>query len=116
AASKKLAVSVRSEGTGEEGSPSMRVTCPSRTTASVDIPRPLSPEVVEFYLTRPRTDGGAETRLLGVAKYKDGDGKWTITFTSERFARKPDDPLVLHAEVFGKAGRLIAARAVAVID
>jgi hypothetical protein len=112
----QLNLTVRSEQTGDDRGPSLRVTCPSRSVVSAEIPSPLAPKYVEFYLTRPRADGLAETRLLGVTKYKDGDGKWNVTFTTERFARRPNDPLVIHAEALDEGGRLLAGCAVGVID
>jgi hypothetical protein len=110
---RKLKLSVSSEGTS---SPSLRVTCPTRSLVSAEIPKPLTPECVEFYLTRPRADGIAETRMIGACKYEDGDGKWTLSFASERFARQPNDSIVVHVEVLGQAGRLLAIDAVGVVD
>lgn len=113
----QVTLSARSaEQTRDERGPSLRVTCPSRSVAAVEIPSGMGAEWVEFYLTRPRADGVPETRWIGVSKYKDGDGTWKVTFTTERFARTPNDPLILHAEVFGKANRLIATAAVAVVE
>ena len=112
----QLSLKVSSENARSDRVPSLRITCPSRSVVSADIPSSLSPEYVEFYLTRPRADGVAETRLLGVSKYKDGDGKWNVTFTTERFARKPNDSLVIHAEVLSRESRLIASVAVVVVD
>jgi hypothetical protein len=115
-AKSQLYLRTHTEGADGKGDASLRVTCPSRSVVSAEIPNSLAPEAVEFYMTRTRVDGVAETRLLGTAKYKDSDGKWNVTFNTERFARRREDAMLVHAEVFGNAGLLIAAQAIAVVD
>lgn len=113
----KLRINVHSaEVPGTSREPSLRVTCPSRSEASVELPASMPVDSVEFYLTRPRADGVPETRWLGVTKYKDGNGKWNVRFTTERFARRPNDPLILHVEVLDRANQLLAAEAIAVVE
>jgi hypothetical protein len=105
-------LSVQSEGTQQD---MLRVTCPTKSTVTFTPPSHELPAWVEFYLTRPRADGVSETAPLGKAKYSDGDGSWKARFTTERFARAPNDPLVVHAEVFANDGRLAAVSAIAPI-
>lgn len=113
----RLRISAHSaEAPGTSREPSLRVTCPSRSEASIELPASMPVDCVEFYLTRPRADGTPETRWLGVSKYKDGNGKWNVRFTTERFARRPNDPLILHVEVLDRANQLLAAEAIAVVE
>jgi hypothetical protein len=101
-------LSAHSDG-GDDGT--LRVLEPATSTAAVKIGRDLEPQTVDFYLTRPASDGTVETRLLGSAKHPNSDGSWSVRFSTDRFAVKPDDPLVLHAEVFGPDGLLAAVAA-----
>jgi hypothetical protein len=91
-----------------DGRPALRVTCPTPTEISTQVPDSVRAHTVEFYLTRPRANGIAETRPLGTSKYSDGDGRRRVTFTTQRFARVPNDALVVHAEVLNESGRLLA--------
>lgn len=91
------------------GNNALRVTCPTQSVISAEVAPSVAAAWIEFYLTRPRKDGTAETKLLGVSKYQDGDGRWSLTFTSERFARNPQDAVLFHAEVLSEEGRLLAA-------
>ena len=106
-------VKLQTEQKTADGRPALRVTCPTRTVISADVPDPVRVHTVEFYLTRPRQDGIPETRLIGTSKYPDGDGRWGVTFSTERFTRRPTDSLLLHAEVLDENGRLLAAGAIA---
>ncbi|RWK76111.1 MAG: hypothetical protein EOR51_29990 [Mesorhizobium sp.] len=99
---------------GAEG-PGIRTTCPSRTVAAAQTPKDLDASVIDFYMTRVRKDGVSETRFIGRSKYPDGDGKWRVDFTSERFGRSPKDLVFVHAEVTDTAGQILAANAVGVI-
>jgi hypothetical protein len=40
----------------------------------------------------------------------------TLDFTTQRFARRADDPDVVHAEVVDESGRLLAALAVPIVN
>lgn len=102
---------LRTDLSTNEGRPALRVTCPTRSVVSAEISGLPNAHKVEFYLTKLRSDEVAETRRIGVNRYPDGDGKWNITFTTERFARKSSDPLLIHAEVLDDAGRLLALSA-----
>ena len=103
-----LELSAHSDG-GDDGT--LRVLEPTASTAAVKIGHDLEPQSVDFYLTRPAGDGKVETRLLGSAKHPNSDGSWSVRFLTDRFAIKPDDPVVLHAEVFGPDGVLAAVAA-----
>ena len=94
---------------GDEGT--LRVLSPTASSAAVNVDGALNPQTVDFYLTRPASGSAVETRLLGTAKHPNTDGTWSVRFTTDRFAVKPDDPIVLHAEVFGPEGRLAAVAA-----
>lgn len=107
-----MKLAVNSEMADKNG---LRVTCPSKSTASVEIASGEIPHWVEFYLTRPRSDGVARTHLIGRCKYPDGDGAWNIGFTTERFAYSPNEPIVLHVEAVDVSGRLVAANALMVV-
>ena len=108
----EMALKVKSQNAIEGG---LRVTHPSPSVVTAEIVRSINPHSVEFYITRPREDGVVETRLLGSARYRDSDGKWSARFVSERFSRKPDEPSVIHAEALGPDGRLLAANFIAPI-
>jgi hypothetical protein len=94
----------------KDGIPALNVTNPRTTNIYAEIASSEDvSEFVEFYLTRSRRDGIPETKLLGAAKYKDGDDKWKISFYSERFPRNINDPMVIHTEFLDFSGKLIAA-------
>lgn len=101
-------LSARSDD-GDDGT--LRVIEPTASTAALTIGRDLEPQTVDFYLTRPAREGQVETRLLGTAKHPNSDGSWSVRFSTDRFAIKPDDPVVIHAEVFGRDGLLAAVAA-----
>lgn len=102
------------EKASTKGESSVRITHPTKTVVSATV-LPEEPFYVEFYQTRPRADGIAETSFLGLTKYADRDGKRKISFLSERFARKPNDPLIIHGELLDETGHLLAAHALAAI-
>ncbi|MGO6798482.1 hypothetical protein ELH80_01130 [Rhizobium ruizarguesonis] len=113
-ASSKLNVSVgvRSEG-AEEGK--LRVTCPTPSQAVAEIDGTAEVHSVEFYITRPRKDGVVETRLLGAARYRDGDGRWSVPFVTDRFGITPQDAIAVHVEVLDPNGGLLGANILAAI-
>lgn len=108
-----LTMHLYTEYGGVKDQPSLRVTMPTRTVVSAELSDPSQIDTVEFYLTRLRRDGRAETRLIGSNRYRDGDGRFGITFLTERFERTPHDPIMLHAEALDDAGRLLAISAIA---
>jgi hypothetical protein len=108
--SAKISLQVRSEGAPDEG---LRVTCPSHSIVTAQIDPSINPHNVDFYITRPRQDGVVETRLLGSTRYRDSDGKWSARFTSERFANRLDEMIIIHAEALGGEGRLLEANYIA---
>jgi len=86
----------------------LRVLEPTPSVAVATIDPAIPAQSVEFYLTRPSGGGGAETRRLGVARYRDSDHNWRIRFVTDRFADTPQDAVVVHAEVIGVGGQLLA--------
>jgi hypothetical protein len=102
---------------GAGGDAELRVTHPTEAEIAAEVkPAPAVPTRVEFYTTRPHPDGGIETRLIGVAKHADQDGKRRVRFETERFALRPDENLVIHGELVDGNGFTLAASAVAVIE
>lgn len=105
-ADRGVSIRVRSDD-GDDGT--LRVLEPTPSVVKAEVDPSLKAHSVEFYLTRPSNDGVVETRLLGIAKYPDSDKQWSVRFTTDRFGRKPQDAIVVHAEVLGLDGRLLAA-------
>lgn len=100
-----------------EGDLTLRVTHPTTAVVSAEIsPPPDVPTRVEFFSTRPRWDGGVETRLLGVAKHPDSDGRHTVRFESERFALRPDENMIIHGELVDERGFIIATDAIGIVE
>jgi hypothetical protein len=97
------------------GKATIRDTCPTKTLIST-IVSPEGPFNVEFYMSRPRVDGVAETRLLGSTRHPDADGSRSFWFTTERFANRPDEPTIIHGEVRDKSGDLAAVVGIAVVN
>jgi len=106
----KLGITTEKSTSG--GNPVVRVTHPTKTTISAEVPSLSVPNHVEFYKTQLGVDGSAETRLLGIAKYADKNGRRSVTFQTERFADKQNNPLIIHGELVDGNGYLLAAYAV----
>jgi uncharacterized protein (UPF0335 family) len=101
-----VSVQARSE---DADAGTLRVIEPTPSIVRAEVDPALKAQSVEFYITRPRDDAVVETRLLGIAKYRDSDNRWSVRFTTERFGRKPQEIHIIHAEVLDADGRLLAA-------
>ena len=84
---------------------------PTESVVSARTKTRLAPSKVEFYLTRPAGMGVVETKLLGTVKHPNSDGSWSLRFLTDRFAVSADDAVLLHAEIFGRNGSLVAVAA-----
>lgn len=107
-----LELSARSNGS-DVGT--LRVLEPTDSVVSARIDSGLAPDTVDFYLTRPAGEGVVETRLLGTVKHPNSDGSWSLRFRTDRFTVSPEDAVLLHAEVRGLNGGLLALRGIGTI-
>jgi len=112
----KVGFRVGTKETTSEGESKVRVTHPTQTVLSAEVSPSKITGRVEFYQTRQSGDGVPETKLLGVEKYPDRSGNRHLTFTTDRFARRPDEALVIHAELLDGNGFLLAAHAVGLVE
>lgn len=118
--------------------PAIRTRRPTRTLVTVDMPERVDTEGlaerVDLFLTTHGLGGTVQTRQVGSAKYPDTDGKWRVEFVTGRVAaptgrwwrmlplpglrgrQRSSGRAVLHAEVVGLNGALLAIDAIGLVD
>jgi hypothetical protein len=103
-----------------EREPAIRTRRPTPTRVTIEIPDEQGllerAERLELFSTTRSREAWSETRLVGVAKYPDSDGRWSVEFTTGNFATRSSGHLVLHAELLGPNGALLGVDAVGLID
>lgn len=89
---------------GDNGT--LRVLQPTPSVVSAKIKGDIEPASVEFYLTRPAGTDTIETNLLGLAKYPNSDGSWSVRFMTDPGALGCT-MIFVHAEVLGVDDRVL---------